>query len=147
MLYIFRFGKSWEIQGWLKVVGAQGWAAGSYYCLTSYCVTEQVYAETEGGEIQSNNHSHCFSPTSSSCCWSLTISAALTWSQLGGMMLQEAWCSRGDRAPPWWQLPLHLLFDWLPKDEEWRGRGCGVSWLVRFHLVNTKEKSSPLDMF
>ena len=40
------------------------------------------------------------------------------WSQPGGMMLQEARCSRGDSTTPWWQPPLHLLLDWLPDGGE-----------------------------
>lgn len=60
------------------------------------------------------------------------------WSQPGGMMLQEARCSGGDRAIPWWQLPLHLRFDWLlplcraPPSAELAEPGrllcCGSDW-------------------
>lgn len=48
------------------------------------------------------------------------------------MMLQEAQDPRGDSATPWWQPPLHLLFDWLPERRERKRKAEGgreVGWL------------------
>lgn len=42
------------------------------------------------------------------------------WSQPGRMVLQEARDPQGDSAAPWWQPPLHLLFDRLSERRERR---------------------------
>lgn len=128
--------ESGEIPCQLWLQGAPGRTAGGCdYCLTSYYVT-QVCAEAGRKKKSAGLQSFAlFQPLTllllvipdHPCCPDPD-------QEPGGMMLQEAWCSGGDRATPWWQLPLYLRFDWLPEGEEReserrRSRGRDVVWL------------------
>lgn len=105
------------------------WWLWFFFWLTSYHVTEEVCAEAErvggGGRRATILHIVQAPPPPAAAADPRPSLLPWPWSQPGGMMLQEAWCTRGDSATPWWQPPLHLLFDWLPEGGERKGREGG----------------------